>query len=418
MASEGNTFRHSVSVLRTGIYARFMAAEFISMIGAWMQTQAQQFLVEEQAKTSLQQAMISFALMIVIPLFGPWGGTLADRADRRRILTVVIAIQAVLAATVGWLVQAGWIQLWQLTIVAIVLGMTHAFEGPAYSALLPSLVPREKLSAAIALDRSVFHAARIIGPALAGVLVAQRGTASAFYANALSFLPPLIILATLPPRPRGSEEEEHARRTGFAEGWRYAQGDAPTFRMIMLMAASALFCSPFVMVLLTFYARRTLGLDAAAVGWLMSLTGIGALVASFGLLAIPARKRPRYLRLGAACTVVSMLGLAVAERFAVAAIAFSCLTLGLNFIYGIGNQLIQERAPDALRGRISAVASLSFVAVIPFSGIFAALLDGSIGMRWALAVCALGYAIVAGIQLTRRWPREDLMGEAPSRSTL
>ena len=406
MTSEASTFRHSVSVLRIGVYARFMAAEFISMIGAWMQTQAQQFVVEEQAKTSLEQALISFALMIVIPLFGPWGGSLADRADRRKILFIVVALQALLALLVGRLIQVGALQIWQLTCVAVALGVTHAFESPAYSALLPSLVPREKLSAAVALDRSVFHAGRIIGPALAGVMVASLGVASAFYANALSFLGPLIILATLPARPRGTDEEEHARRTGFADGWRYVRGDAPTYRMILLMAASALFCSPFVVVLLTFYARRTLGLEPAAIGWLMSLTGIGALIASFGLLAIPAQKRPRYLRFGAALTVVSMLVLAVAEHFAVAATAFGLLTLGLNFIFGIGNQLVQERTPDVIRGRVSAIASLSFVAVIPFSGIFAALLDVSIGMRWALAVCAIGYAVVAGFQLGRHWPRE------------
>jgi predicted MFS family arabinose efflux permease len=312
------------------------------------------------------------------------------------------------------LVQAGWLQLWQLTLVAIALGVTHAFEGPAYSALLPTIVPREKLAAAVALDRSVFHAARIIGPALAGLLVAYQGNASAFYANALSFIGPLIILTTLPPRQRGTAEEEHARQTGFMEGWRYARHDAPTFRMIMLMSASAFFCSPFVVVLLTFYARRTLALNAAAVGWLMSLTGVGALIASFCLLAIPAKKRPRYLRLGAGCTVVSMLALSWAHHFVVAAVAFSFLTLGLNFIFGIGNQLVQERAPDALRGRISAVASLSFVAVIPFSGIFAAYLDGSIGMRSALVVCALGYAATAGWQLTRSWPTEEA---APLHST-
>jgi MFS family permease len=406
MDAEANTFRQSMKVLRGGVFARFMTAEFISMIGAWMQTQAQQFIVEEQAKTSMDQALISFALMIVIPIFGPWGGSLADRTDRRRILIVVIGIQAALAAGVGALLHAQLLQLWQLTVVAVILGITHAFESPAYSSLIPTLVPREKLGAAVALDRSVFHAARIIGPALAGIMVGYFGTASAFYANALSFIGPLIILATLPPRLPDTPEEARARRTGFVEGWKYVRRDAPTFRMVMIMAGNALFCTPFVMVLLTFYARRTLGLDAAAVGWLMSLTGIGALIASFGLLAIPARKRPLCLRLGAGCTVFSMLLLAIARDFAAAAIGFGLLTLGLNFIFGIGNQVIQERAPDVLRGRVSAVASLSFVAVIPFSGLLAAFLDGWIGMRAALTVCAIGYAIFAAIILARRWSPE------------
>ena len=409
-----NTLRQSLTVLRTGVFARFMIAEFISMIGSWMQTQAQQFVVEERAATPMDQALISFALLIVIPLFGPWAGSVADRLDRRRILIVVIAIQAVLAAAVGGLVQSQWLQLWQLTVIAVILGITHAFESPAYSALLPSLVPREKLGAAVALDRSVFHAGRIIGPALAGILVAALGLASAFYANAISFLGPLLILLTLPAPPILSAGEEAQRKSGFSAGWKFVRHDAPTFRMVLLMAANALFCSPFVMVLLTFYAKRTLGLESYHVGWLMSVTGIGALVASVALLAIPPSSRLHFLRLGAVTTVISMLALAVAQHVVVAALAFGALTLGLNFIFGIGNQLVQERAVDTLRGRISAVANLSFVAVIPFSGIFAALLDRWIGMRGALAVCAAGYALVGGLLLTYRWPvqsppREDTL---------
>jgi MFS family permease len=275
-------------------------------------------------------------------------------------------------------------------------------------------VEREKLGAAVALDRSVFHAGRIIGPALAGVMVGYFGVASAFFANALSFIGPILILLTLPGRAKGSEHEEQVRNSGFAEGWRFVKNDAPTLRMIVLMAVNALFCSPFVMILLTFYARRTLGLEASAIGWLMSLTGIGALIASFGLLAIPRYQRLHFLRMGAAVSVLAMLALAMAEHFAVAAIAYGALTLGLNFIFGIGNQLVQERAPDVLRGRISAVASLSFVAVIPFSGIFAALLDVWLGMRAALVVCAIGYAVAGGALLIFRWPHSEHSSRAPS----
>jgi MFS family permease len=389
------------------LFTWFMIAEFISVIGAWMQTQAQQFLVEEKAGTPMEQALISFALTIVIPMLGPWGGSLADRIDRRRILIVVISIQSLLAALVGGLLQLHLFQLWQLSAIALMLGVTHAFEGPAYSSLLPTLVPREHLGAAVAIDRSIFHAGRIIGPALAGIAVARFGTASAFYANALSFIAPLIILITLPPPPTRTEEEMSKRSSGFLEGWRFARHDAPIFRMILIMAANTFFCSPFVIVLLTFYARRTLSLSAGETGWLMSLTGIGALIASFGLLAIPKPRRVHFLRGGAALSVFSMFLLAYAEQYALAAAGFGILTLGLNLLFGIGNQLIQERAPDEYRGRVSAIASLSFLAVIPFSGIFVALLHDWIGMRSSFAVCALGYAAFALPLLTFRWPSHD-----------
>ena len=340
-----------------------MIAEFISMVGAWMQMQAQQLVVESQASTSTEQALVSFATLMVIPLFGPWAGTAADRHDRRRILITVIFIQALLATFVGWKVQTGTVLLWHLISVGFVMGVTHAFEGPAYSALIPELVPRERIARAFALDRSVFHTARIIGPALAGLAVAHWGLASAFYANALSFIGPLIILCTIPPRPRGTEAEEKLRRTGFMDGWRHVRSDSPTFRMVLICTANALFCSPFVIVMLTWYGKRTLHLDVGMIGWLMALAGIGALIASVSLILLPHSRRNICVRLGAVLSVLSMFLLAVAPGFAAAAIGILVLTLGLNFLYGIANQIVQERAPDALRGRVSAVASFSFVAV-------------------------------------------------------
>jgi len=381
-----------------------MIAEFVSMIGAWMQTQAQQLVVENQAATSLEQGLVSFATLMVIPLFGPWAGTAADRHDRRRILIVVILIQALLATFIGWKVQSNTLLFWHLVSVGFVMGVTHAFEGPAYSALLPELVPKEKIGRAFALDRSVFHTARILGPALAGIAIARLGPASAFYANALSFAGPLIILFTIAPRRCGTDEEEKMRRTGFMDGWRYVRSDAPTFRMVLISAANAFFCTPFVIVMLTWYAKRTLGLTPGEVGWLMSFAGIGALIASVSLIVLPHSHRTLFMRLGAFISVIAMSLLAVAHGFALAALAFMLLTLGLNFLYGISNQLIQERTPDPLRGRVSAVASLSFVAVLPFSGLMASALERQCGMRTSIVICGCGYLVTAAALLFRKWP--------------
>ena len=384
-----------------------MIAEFVSMVGAWMQMQAQQLVVESKATTSTEQALVSFATLMVIPLFGPWAGNAADRHDRRRILITVILLQALLATFVGWKVQTGTLLLWHLVSVGFLMGVTHAFEGPAYSALIPELVPREKIARAFAFDRSVFHTARIVGPALAGFAVASFGLASAFYANALSFLGPLIILCTIAPRPRGSDAEEKLRRTGFMDGWRHVRSDAPTFRMVLICAANAFFCSPFVIVMLTWYGRRTLGLTAGKVGWLMALAGVGALIASVSLIMLPHSRRDIFVRFGTILSVLSMLLLAAApafvNAFALAALGILTLTLGLNFLYGIANQIIQERAPDALRGRVSAVAGFSFVAVIPFSGLMTSGLEKYFGMRAALVICACGYALTAAALLFRKW---------------
>jgi MFS family permease len=383
-----------------------MIAEFISVVGAWMQMQAQQLVVEEHAASSQEQAWVSFATLMVIPLFGAWGGTTADRHDRRRILVAVMLIQAALATFIGWKLQTNALLFWHLVAVGFAMGVTHAFEGPAYSALIPELVPREKIARAFAFDRSVFHTARIVGPALAGFAVARYGLASAFYANAISFAGPLIMLCTIAPRPRGTETEEKLRRTGFMDGWRHVRSDAPTFRMVLICAANAFFCSPFVIVMLTWYGKRTLHLDASAVGWLMALAGIGALSASLSLLVIPHKWRVVLTQFGAVISIAAMALLAVAPGFAVAALGITLLTLGLNFLYGISNQIVQERAPDPLRGRVSAIASFSFVAVIPFSGLITSALEQHFGMRAAIWLCAGGYAIVVGALLFRKWPAD------------
>lgn len=399
MSESSSTFRASASILRSGLFGRFMVAEFISMVGSWMQTQAQQFEVEKRATSSVEQALISAAMMAIIPLLSPLGGILADRCDKRRILFAMVLIQALLAATAGWLVYRETLQIWHLGIMAFLVGVTAGFEMPAYSALLPELVPREKLGAAVAMDRSVFHGARIIGPALAGMLIAGFGRATAFFANALSYIGPLIVLCTLPQRPRGTEAEEEKRRGGFSLGWNHVKADAPTRRMILMMAGNTFFCSPFVIILLTWYGERTLGLKEWQMGWLMSLSGIGALSASMILLAITNNHRLTVLRIGAVTSVLSMAGLSSAHGFWVAAISVSLLTFGLNFIFGIANQVVQERAPDEIRGRVSSVAAMSFVAIIPVSGILAACLETWAGMRVALLVCAGAYAVFAALVL-------------------
>ncbi len=402
MSSRPSTFRSSAAILGHGLFARFMVAEFVSMVGSWMQTQAQQFEVEKRASSSLEQALISAAMMAVIPLVSPLGGMLADRWDKRRILFAMIFTQAMLAATAGWLVHTGSLQIWHLMIMALLVGVTAGFEMPAYSALLPELVPKEKLGAAVAMDRTVFHAARIIGPALAGMLVASFGRATAFFANAVSYIGPLIILCTIPRRKMGTAAEEAQRRSGgFAPGWNHVKSDAPTRRMILMMAANSFFCSPFVIILLTWYGERTLHLGEWRMGWLMSLSGIGALTASLILMAVPASRRLAVLRVGAAISAVAMLGLASSHNFWSAAVSVASLTFGLNFIFGIANQIVQERAPDEIRGRVSSVAAMSFVAVIPISGIFTAALETWFGMRTALIVCGIAYALVAAFFLRK-----------------
>ena len=189
------------------------------MLGTWMQMMAQGWVVAGLTTSAFTLGLMNFASGIPMLVLTTWGGILADRLDKRRILLATQVVQIAIALWIGWLVARGTVTVWHLISAGICLGISAAFEMPAASALVPELVPRQHLRSAIAVDRSIFHATRLAGPALGGWLVGWLGSSSAFYANAASFVAMIVALATLPPRVPGSEEEEAQRQTGMRDGW-------------------------------------------------------------------------------------------------------------------------------------------------------------------------------------------------------
>ena len=178
-----------------------MGGEVISLLGTWMQMLAQGWVVTGLTTSAFTLGLVNFASGIPMLALTMYGGALADRHDKRRILIATQLVQAALAVAVGWLVATNRIQIIHIVIAGMCLGISTAFEMPAGAALVPELVGREQLSAAIAVDRSIFHATRLGGPALGGWVIGHYGTASAFYLNSLSFGALILALLTLHPRP-------------------------------------------------------------------------------------------------------------------------------------------------------------------------------------------------------------------------
>jgi len=265
--------------------------------------------------------------------------------------------------------------------------------------LVPELVEKSQIRAAISVDRSIFHATRMAGPALGGWLIGKLGTASAFYANAFSFLALILALLSLHPRPQGSEEEEAQRKTGMKDGIDYVRRDKPTLAMISLLATLTLCVSPFFMITMPLYARHVLQVDAQSLGFLMGSSGIGAFVGSMWLLTISSVRRPAYLRAGAATICVCMLGLSLAQHLWQAVLSMSFLTLGTSTMFGLANTIVQERAPNAIRGRVSAILSLSFFGVLPFSGLAVSALADWVGLRTAMGGGAILFGLSASALL-------------------
>jgi MFS family permease len=387
-------------LLRPGPFRRYMIGETISMTGTWMQVMAQAWVMTTLTDKAVMLGMVSFVSGLPMILLSMVGGTTADRYEKRNILLITQVVQIILAFLVGMLVATGRIEIWHVLAVALLLGISNAFEMPAASALVPELVGRERVATAIAIDRAIFHGTRLVGPALAGYAVNRWGAATAFYLNAVSFVALMLALATIRPREMGTPEEEEKRRGTMKDGFDFVRQDKPTLAMISLMASTTIFVFPVMMVMLPLYAKNLLRLDANNLGLLMGIAGIGSLTGAVGLLGVDRTKRYA-LMLGAVLGVVAALvGLSVAERFAVAAVSLVILSLSVSTLIGIANTVVQERAPSHMRGRVSAIAGLSFFGLMPLAGLGITSVSDWLGMRTALLVAAGTYFTLALLVLT------------------
>lgn len=395
-----NEDAHSVpgrirSTLRHGPFMRYMTGEAVSMTGTWMQVMAQSWVMTSLTTSAAMMGLVNFAAGVPMILLSLVGGTVADRHDRRKILLLTQVVQILLALLAGWLVATHRIQIWHILAMATVLGISNSFEMPAASALVPELVPKDHLATAIAIDRSVFHGTRLIGPALAGYVIGLWGTASAFYLNALSFLALILAIYSLPARQSGTAEEEARRRTGMKEGIAYVRSDAPTLGMIGLMSAITVFVFPIMVVMLPLYARNVLQLGPDRLGLLMAASSIGSFTGSITLLAVPVQSRFRLMFICVIVVAVALFSLSQAHLFAVAAASQILLSLGVSTIIGLANTIVQERAPGPLRGRVSAVAGLSFFGLMPFASLGITSVADWMGMRQAMVLAAGLYLVTA-----------------------
>src|SRR6266481_4244220 len=281
----------SLALLRQGPFRRYIIGSLISDSGTWMQMMAQSWVMSGLTSKAILLGLVNFAAGLPALILAPVAGSLADRLDKRKILVATQIAQIILAVGLGFLVMSGQIRIWHIVFFALLLGIAFAYEMPAISALVPELVKRDEIAAAVALDRSVFHGSRLIGPSLAGLFVGWWGAASAFFTNALSFVALIAALISLPKRPIGTPEEEKQRRSGILEGFRYVRSNRIIVSLITLIALNTIFVFPAISVMLPLYVRDILHLGAKSMGGLMAISGSGAFLGSIGLLS---DGRPRH----------------------------------------------------------------------------------------------------------------------------
>jgi MFS family permease len=397
MSAENTSLRrNALELLRRGPFRRYIIGAAISDTGTWMQVMAQGWVVSTLTNKAIVLGLVNLAAGLPTLALTMYGGSLADRHDKRKILIATQVVQIVSALFLGYLVMTSSIQIWHVIILATVLGASIAFEMPAISALVPELVEHEQIGAAINMDRAVFHGSRFVGSSVAGILVSAWGAASAFFANAISFVALIIAIGSLPARRQGTKEEEEQRRSSMMDGLRYVKSDHVMLAMIALIALTTIFVFPVVSpVMLPLYVRNILHLGPRELGWLMAMSATGAFSGALGLLTVAPEKRYKFMTTNAIAIAAGLFCMSLSTSFWLTAPAMTLLAVGLSMNFGLANTIVQERAPSPLRGRISAVFGMSFFGLMPIAGLLVPGLSDLIGMRTALGVAAVLFAIGA-----------------------
>src|SRR5947209_5638183 len=399
-AGEKNFGSRALALLREGPFRRYIIGSAISDTGTWMQVMAQGWVMSSLTNQALMLGMVNFAAGIPTLALTAIGGSAADRHDKRVILIGTQIVQIATAITLGVLAFTGRIQIWHVVALAAVLGVCVAFEMPAISALVPELVKKEQIATAVALDRSVFHGSRLIGPFVAGICVAKWGTASAFFGNAGTFIALIIALVSLPARTKGSAEEEEQRRSGFKDGLRFVRSDRTILSMIGLIAFTTIFVFPVISVMMPLYVRNELHLGAEQFGRLMATSAIGSLFGSIGLLSVARDLRLKFMTAAAVVVAIALFFLSRSHSFVVTASCLGALAIGLSLNFGLAGTIVQERSPPGLRGRVSAIFGLSFFGLMPIAGLMITSVSDWIGMRPALSIAAVLFGIGSVVVLT------------------
>jgi MFS family permease len=368
------------------------------MTGTWMQVMAQGYVMTTLTHSALMLGVVNMASGLPSLLLSMHGGAVADKHDKRMILLASQVVQFALAIVMGYLVLIQVLRIEHVIVISLAQGIVTAFEMPAANAIVPEMVEKDQIQAALALDRTVFHATRLIGPAAAGFAIGHWGTATAFFANALSFVPLTIALLTLPPRATGTPEEEEQRGGGMKAGLDYVRSDGPTMAMIGLIALTTFLVFPAMTVIMPLYASDILLLPAEGMGTLMSVSAIGSLLGSVGLLKVQRGHRFVAMTAGALGIGLALTGMSAARTLVQGGVSLVLLTVSISMTIGLANTVVQERAPGPLRGRVSAIAGLAFFGLGPIAGLVLTGLSDAIGMRTALAVCA-GLFVVGALTL-------------------
>jgi len=358
--------------LRHRNFRLFFSGQLVSLVGTWMQNVGQAWLVLEMTHSSFKLGVVSalqFAPMLFLSFFA---GPFVDYFSKRKIIIVTQTVLMVLAFTLAILDFTGVVQYWHVVILATLLGIVNTIDMPARQSFIVEMVGKEDLMNAIAMNSSIFNAARAVGPAIAGLLIGAAGTVLCFFVNGVSFLAVLwgLLLMKFESAPALEKRTYHVFQD-IKEAMRYIKATPVVMVTILLVAVVSIFATNFT-VLVPIFARQELHRDAAAFGFLLSSFGIGALIGAVTLAALSRYgPKPAILLGGGMGLSLALIMIGLQKTYGVTALLLALSGWCMVTFFGMANTTVQLNTEDRLRGRVMSVYTFTFGGLTPFGSLFA-----------------------------------------------
>ena len=383
-------FRQTFRALRHRNFRLFVAGQIVSLVGTWMQNVSQAWLVYRLTHSELLLGTAWFCSQIPVFALGPLGGLASDRYSRHKLVMLTQTLSMLQALALAVLTLTGTVEVWHIMVLAVMLGTVNAFDMPGRQSLIIQMTGKEELLNAISLNSAIFNAARVVGPGVAGVLVAAVGEGVCFLINAISFLAVIGSLAAMRGLPG-----QCAQRAGdspwfhLMDGFRYAWNHRGVRTLLGMMAAVTIAGMPAV-VLMPFFADAIFHRGSQGLGILLGAMGIGAVV---GTLVLAGRARvdglPTVILYSAATMGVSFLVFAASSWFWLSLAVMPVIGYAVMRQMASANTLIQTTIPDEYRGRIMALYAMTVVGLGPFGSLAAGALAQAAGARITVAAGGL-----------------------------
>jgi MFS family permease len=402
------THERTFRSLREPNYRRFFAGHSVSVVGTWMQRVAQDWLVLTLTGSGVALGISTALQFGPMLLLGLWGGAVVDRMDRRKLIIATQIAQAVLAATLGILAVTGVVQLWMVYALALALGIVTVVDSPARQAFVADMVEPGDYVNAQALNSTIHNAGRLVGPAIAGLLIATTGVGVAFLVNAVSFVAVLAGLLRMDTATLRRPAPPASRKGQAREGLRYVLASPDLRAVLLLVGVVALFGQNF-RVVLPLLAQSTFDGGAEVYGYLTAALGLGAVL---GSLFSASRETATSWGLLVSCLAFGVVNLIAAAAPTLAAAYLAMVAIGfVNIVFNtLGRSVLQLGSDPGMHGRVLALHGLVFLGSTPFGGPLLGWVCEAFGARAGFLVAASAALLAGGALLPRV---RALRGAAP-----